>query len=100
MLAAPCQLKHSFGDHSHGRVFAIDQTQGAQRVFKSGRDDSDFFRREGPASDRKRPNKHDTNPQANVFTTSTELRATEEKYPKRIFKLRTDYRNRPGKRDA
>jgi hypothetical protein len=60
-LAASRYFDHSFGDHSRSGVLAVNETQDAQRVFKCSRDDGDFFRREDPTSEKKRPNRHGTN---------------------------------------
>jgi hypothetical protein len=67
VLPAFRQLEHSLGDHSHSGVLAVNETQGAQSVFECGRDDGDFFRREDPTSEKKRPNRHGTDPVTSMF---------------------------------
>ena len=71
MLATSRQLDYSFGDRSHGGVFAVNEAQSVQGIFECGGEDSDFFRREGPTSETNRPNRHNTNPTTRTSTTST-----------------------------
>ena len=73
MFAAFRQLEHSFGNHMHGGVLAFNETQGAQGVFECGGEDSDFFRREGPTSEKNRPNRHNTNPRTAYIYHVSEL---------------------------